>query len=184
MNVNLRSSVIFFFTALTIAFMVEFLFRLVATDNPKALGFALIFYPIFIIFAMIIGKAVIDKTGKTAKYVIYYFILGFMGLIVFEWILVGNSPWGNPNANQIAMFSYWALLGFIPRILSENNHHTIKKLIVFHLVAYFMISLIGGLASSEGFSRFVWIIWTFTISFPLMNIHAILFMIRNPKVTV
>jgi len=188
MFVNFRSTLIFFFTAFLMALMVEVLFRFIATDNPKAFGFAIIFYPIFIIFALITGKIIIGSVGKISKilgYTAYYFILGIVGLLIFEWVLAGNSPWGNPNANQIAMFSFWALLGFIPKIFAERkdiivirNSSMIKKLIVIHLAAYFVISLVGGFASPDGFPRFSWIILSFTISFPLMNLYVVWFMIK------
>lgn len=188
---NFRSNLIFFFTAFLIAVMVEVLFRFIATDNPKAFGFAIIFYPLFFIFALITGKIVIGSMGKISKilgYASYYFISGIVGLLIFEWVLVGNSPWGNPNANQIAMFSFWALLGFIPKIFSERkdsvvirNSSIIKKLIIIHLATYLVISLVGGFASPTGFPRFIWIIWSFTISFPLMNFYVLWFMIKIRK---
>lgn len=188
---NFRSNLIFFFTAFLIAVMVEVLFRFIATDNPKAFGFAIIFYPLFFIFALITGKIVIGSTDKISKkigYASYYFISGIVGLLIFEWVLVGNSPWENPNANQVTMFSFWALLGFIPKIFSERkdsvvirNSSIIKKLIIIHLAAYLIISLVGGFASPAGFSRFSWIIWSFTISFPLMNFYVLWFMIKIRK---
>ena len=188
---NFRSNLIFFFTAFLIAFMVEVLFRFIATDNPKAFGFAIIFYTLFFIFALITDKIVIGSIGKISKilgYASYYFISGIIGLLIFEWVLVGNSPWENPNANQVAMFSFWALLGFIPKIFAERkdsvvirNSSIIKKIIIIHLAAYLVISLVGGFASPAGFPRFSWILWSFTISFPLMNFYVLWFMIKIRK---
>jgi len=191
MLLNFRSTLIFFFTGLSIALIVEFLFRFIATDNPKAFGFAIIFYPIFLIFVLIVGKVVINRICKTSTilpYVLHYIIPGIIGLLIFEWILVGNTPWGNPNSNQIAMFSYWALLGFIPKIIAERrdmmttkNTFWIKRIFVIHLITYFVVSLVGGFMSPLGFPRFSWIIWSFTISFPLMNFYVIWFIIKLRK---
>ncbi len=188
---NFRNNLTFFFISFLIALMVEFLFRFIATDNPKAFGFAILFYPIFFIFARIAGKIIMDRLSKTSRilsYTAYYFISGLVGLLIFEWVLAGNSPLENPNANQLAMFSYWAILGFIPKIFAERKDKTvikssliIKKLIIIHLFTYMIISLVGGLISPIGFPRFSWIIWSFTISFPLMNFYVLWFMIKIRK---
>ena len=177
----------FFVVAFFIAIPIEFLFRFVATSNPQAFGFAIVFYPIFLIIALILGKIIsssIERISNTAGYGFYYVLSGVIGLVAFEWFLAGNSPWGNPNANQFAMFSYWALLAFIPRIFSERKNETImnsnfvKKLIIIHLMAHFTISLGGGLILEEGYPRFAWIIWTFIISFSLMNIYAVWIIVK------
>ena len=109
---------------------------------------------------------------------------GIIGLFVFEWFIAGNSPSVNPNANQFAMFSYWALLGFLPKIFSERNEQRknlqlIKSIMFIHLVTYFIISLVGGLVSEEGYPRFAWVIWTFTISFSIMNIYVPWFLVKT-----
>ena len=184
---NIRSKIIFFVMAGFIALPVEFLFRFVATNNPQAFGFAIIFYPIFLIIALFFGKLILGILGKISPvlgYGLYYLLLGVFGLLVFEWGLAGNSPWGNPNANQFAMFSYWALLALIPKIFSERKNQTIinsrllKNLIVIHLVAHFVVSLGGGLVLDEGYPRFAWIIWTFIIAFSFMNVYAIWLLLK------
>ncbi len=188
---NLRNNLLFFFISFLIALMVEFLFRFIATDNPKAFGFAILFYPIFFIFARITGKIIMDRLSKISRilsYTTYYFISGLVGLLIFEWVLAGNNPLENPNSNQFAMFSYWAILGFIPKIFTERKDKTvikssliIKKLIIIHLFTYMIISLVGGFISPIGFPRFSWIIWSFVISFPLMNFYVLWFMIKIRK---
>lgn len=185
---DFRGTLIFFFTAFLMAMSVEILFRFIATNNPKAFGFAIILYPVFVIFAWLGGKMIFASIGKVSKisgYIAFYLISGMVGLFIFEWLIAGNSPWGNPNANQFAMFSFWALLGFIPRIFSErkdkttrNNSRIIKKLIVIHFIAYVAVSLVGGMMSPEGFPRFSWIIWSFIISISSMNLYVVWFMLK------
>ena len=39
------------------------------------------------------------------KDIFLFIFFGIIGLLI-EWFLIGNSPWGNPQASQITMFMY------------------------------------------------------------------------------
>jgi hypothetical protein len=54
----------------------------------------------------------------------YYLAAGGLGLL-FEWLVMGLSPWSNPNLLQIpfqlGMFSFWAAVAFAPRLLLDHR---------------------------------------------------------------
>src|SRR5215510_2318565 len=76
----------------------------------------------------------------------FYTVSGGIGLMV-EWFLVGLSPWNSFGADplvstvfQLAMFSFWGSVAFVPRILQD------KRLTVAGLVKQLKRSLIAGFA--------------------------------------
>ncbi len=52
-------------------------------------------------------------------------IFGSLGLVV-EWFLIGNSPWGNPDAHQIGMFAYWACMVAVPMVYVVPAPQTVR----------------------------------------------------------
>src|SRR5215510_9732547 len=73
-------------------------------------------------------------------------VSGGTGLMV-EWFLIGLSPWNSFGPDplvstlfQLAMFSFWGSVAFVPRILQD------KRLTVAGLVKQLKRSLIAGFA--------------------------------------
>lgn len=48
---------------------------------------------------------------------LYAVVFGCAGLLV-AWFLIGNSPWGNPQASQIEVFAYWSCMALVPLVCS------------------------------------------------------------------
>jgi hypothetical protein len=53
---------------------------------------------------------------------VHFWVYGLLGLML-EWFVIGLSPWSDPDANpvamtvfQVVMFSFWAAVGFVPRL--------------------------------------------------------------------
>ena len=81
----------------------------------------------FLLLLRLIGWC-LDKTlSESAALLIYYLVAGAIGLSV-EWFLIGLSPWRDPQAPIIAttlfqfgMFSFWAGVAFVPRLLCDQR---------------------------------------------------------------
>lgn len=55
------------------------------------------------------------------------FLLG-MGLgLVIEWSIIGNSPWKNPDANQLGLVAGWTSVFILPHAFLEQNARNIRK---------------------------------------------------------
>ncbi|MCX7860333.1 MAG: hypothetical protein N2385_09590 [Chloroflexus sp.] len=73
-------------------------------------------------------------------------LAGSFGL-AFEWFVIGNSPWQNPDAIQWGMFVYWLGLFTIPRILTDprpavhNLAQTIKLVYLIYSAFHLAIAL-------------------------------------------
>lgn len=87
-------------------------------DLPGYLG-ALGAYAVLLIMGYGV-LVLIDRSlpGPLWSNVVAILVFGFAGLAV-EWFLIGNSPWGNPDAIQWGMFVYWVGLFMIPRIMVD-----------------------------------------------------------------
>lgn len=83
-------------------------------------------HTIFLTIAFLTDRSLISKIKSTFhEYLAFYLVFGFAGLFVIEWLLVGNlvvDP--NPVTNlftQAFMFSFWAGVGLIPKILLDKR---------------------------------------------------------------
>ena len=61
----------------------------------------------FFTLGFLLGK-VIDSRFPSLRYndLVVYFVMGLMGLILIEWLFVGNWPWVQPTI-QLTMFTTW-----------------------------------------------------------------------------
>lgn len=72
--------------------------------------------------------------------IIYYFACGASGLLVIEWLILGNTPWQNPGAIQAGMFAWWAAIGMVPRIFSRDEGRPARRRVAVALIAYSAVS--------------------------------------------
>ncbi len=89
-------------------------------------------------------------------------IFGTIGLMV-EWFLIGNSPWGNPDAHQPAMFAFWACMIVVPVVLIEPDARLarLKRVVLIVGAAYTIMAVLGQILLPSADAQFVFHIWTF-----------------------
>jgi hypothetical protein len=126
----------------------------------------LILFPVFLSFVYFSSRFV-DRLvqGRPAQELLHYFVYGFAGLMI-EWFLIGLAPWSNPAANpalmlvfQLGMFSFWATVGFAPRLFSspgELSRQARRSVLRFY-IPYFILVYIISLSVPQSL-RFVTII--------------------------
>lgn len=75
---------------------------------------------------------------------------GFVGLMI-EWYVIGNSPWGNPDASNVGMFAYWACLVVVPVALLDTAARTrrLRRNILIFIVVYSVLALLAQLIPSN-----------------------------------
>ena len=121
------------------AIIVELQFNYV-TGNVGNFIFTLIAYPFYVSFVYFTSKIFnVIKKDSIADFFVWL-VYGLLGLMI-EWFIIGNSPWGNPEAIQIGMFSFWAAVAFMPRIFTIEGYKKIKKWIKIYFVVYLAIAL-------------------------------------------
>jgi hypothetical protein len=159
---------------LFIAYTVEFILKSQFAGNatPKIFLMVLIFYPVYLTLVYFSSKLIDSVVRKRfIADLVYYATYGFIGLFIIEWILLNNSPAGNPNANQLGMFGFWAAVALIARIFIDHRQglEKIKRNIKFSYVAYLIVAFIGKFAL-PGFLGFAFSIYFFVAYFVVLNL--------------
>lgn len=94
-------------------------------------------------------------------------VLAAAGGLAVEWFLIGNSPWGNPDANQIGMAAYWAGMVLVPWLLidSDPRLRPLKRVIGFYALGYVALAALGqGLIQSIEW-HYAFHVWTVVIGY-------------------
>lgn len=98
----------------------EFLVNVIFKETLTGFFGTLILYAVMLTLAYPVtrlGKKLFKMSGYFLTSMIILF--GSLGLFVMEWVIIGNSPWGNPDASQIAMFIWWAGVFVFPLLWDE-----------------------------------------------------------------
>jgi hypothetical protein len=111
----------------------------------------------------------------------YTAFFGFAGLMV-EWFLIGNSPWGNPQASQLGMFAYWACMALVPlRFLMGKP--AIQGFILRYALGYTALALLGQFATPSPDWRFAFHIYAVIFGY-LGLLGGILWMYLRPNTAI
>jgi hypothetical protein len=75
-------------------------------------------------------------------------------------VLIGNSPWQNPAADQLAMFAYWVSMVLTPIIFLDDVSQIsrLKRTLIGYGIGYTFIALLGQLLPA-GDLLFLYHIW-------------------------
>ena len=96
-------------------------------------------------------------------------MLGSFWLFVMEWMLIGNSPNGNPDAIQTSMFIWWVMVFIFPKIYLQDEYKSLRiSLLWFHIILAIVAYTMGYITSNIGLSIFIYaygilgyVIWVF-----------------------
>ncbi len=83
------------------------------SDLENFIG-SLAFNALYLTGVYLLTRLLLATLRNRPKFILVY--AGFFGLtgLMVEWLLIGNSPWGNPQASQVGMFAYWACMALVP----------------------------------------------------------------------
>jgi len=86
-----------------------------------------------------VTKRFIKREGlEIALSSVFYMIVA----LCIEWGIIGNSPWGNPGANQLGLVAGWVSVFVLPRVFLEDGFKSIRTCaIVWYVV--FVLSLLA-----------------------------------------
>ncbi|MCX7609813.1 MAG: DUF5696 domain-containing protein [Anaerolineales bacterium] len=94
---------------------------------------------------------------------LYTALFGFTGLMV-EWFLIGNSPWGNPQASQVGMFAYWACMALVP-LMFLLQRRSVQGFIVRYGLVYIVLVLLGQSLIADSDWRFAFHIYSVILGY-------------------
>ena len=160
------------------AILIEFQFNILATSNIGNFIFTLFFYIVFLTISYFINKFWFSSIkNKVISSTAYYFFFGIIGLM-FEWFVIGNSPWGNPDAIQIGQWSFWIAITFIPKIYieTEGKFKKLKDGIRHYIIAYAIITTVVGFALPFHL-RLFWLVSLQVVGYSLLHIFYVKYLV-------
>jgi hypothetical protein len=152
------------------ALLCEFAFKFFVTKDYAGFIFVLIFYPLYVSVLYAVEKQLMKVIKSPAKLLILVYILfGIIGLSI-EWFVVGNSPWRNPQASQIGMWSFWTAIAVLPTI-NLTNPQLARRIALSLVVIYFGISVVLWLLLPAALWALI-IIWEVVFYTALQPVYA------------
>lgn len=149
----------------------EFLFCVLVRQNVPDYVFTLAGYPVILALAALpmtwIERHVPTPLGRD---IAVYVFAGTAGLAI-EWFAIGNSPWANPDANDLGMFCYWVTVLAMPRLLLERRPYLgrVRREAAIAFAAYAVASLAIGILTPQVLRLFV-LVWVVVIGYAGMNL--------------
>ncbi len=119
---------------------------------------SVVFNALYLSGAYLVTRILLATLHNRPWFILVYTALsGASGLMV-EWFLIGNSPWGNPDASQPGMFAYWACMTLVPLVFLLEKR-ALQTFILRYGLVYIALALIGQFAIPSPDWRFAFHIY-------------------------
>ena len=98
---------------------------------------SMVFNAVYLAGAFVVTRLLFRLLPRRAAFLFTVVLAAVAGLMV-EWFLIGNPPWGNPDASQIGMAAYWACLVVVPLIVIDPDLRLrrLKRAIAIYAAVY------------------------------------------------
>ena len=98
---------------------------------------SMVFNAVYLAGAFVVTRLLFRLLPRRVAFLLTVALAAVAGLMV-EWFLIGNSPWGNPDASQIGMAAYWACLVVVPLIVIDPDLRLrrLKRAIAIYAAVY------------------------------------------------
>ncbi len=141
---------------------------------------SLFFNTLYLIGVYLLTRLLLTTLRNRPKFILVY--TGFFGLtgLMVEWFLIGNSPWGNPDASQVGMFAYWACMALVPLAFLLQNR-PLQHFILRYGLVYLVSILLGQFLIPSPNWRFAFHIYAVILGYPGLMVGMIWRYIRSPR---
>jgi hypothetical protein len=125
---------------------------------------SVVFNTLYMTGVYLVTRLLLSTLHNRPRFILFYTgLFGFSGLMV-EWFLIGNSPWGNPDANQLGQFAYWACMALVP-LLFLMEKHPLQTFIIRYTLVYIALALLGQFAIPSPDWRFAFHIYAVILGY-------------------
>lgn len=152
----------------------EFLFCVLVRQSLPDYLFTLAAYPVILGLTYLPLRWVEQRMpSEVSADVAVYAVAGLTGLAI-EWFVIGNSPWLNPEANDLGMFCYWATVLAMPRLLLDARPclRRVRRSAAVVFVAYAVVALTIGFLTPQPLRLFV-LVWMVVLGYTGMNLFFV-----------
>ncbi len=103
---------------------------------------SMVFNAVYLVGAFVVTRLLFRLLPRRVAFVVCVALAAVTGLMV-EWFLIGNSPWGNPDASQIGMAAYWACLVVVPLVVIDRDPRLrpLTRTIAIYATVYTLLAL-------------------------------------------
>ncbi len=142
----------------------EWQFSVFLRDDLDNFIGSLFFNTLYLAGVYVLARLLQATLRNRPKFILVY--TGFFGLtgLMVEWFLIGNSPWGNPDASQVGMFAYWACMALVPLAFLLQNR-PLQHFIVHYGLVYVVLALLGEVFITNLGWRFAFHIYTVILGY-------------------
>jgi len=158
--------------------VMEFMFQFQIQNNLIGFLMTPIIQIPFLLFAYFTSRFLF-KNSRFHEFFIFI-VYGLIGLFIIEWLYVGNTPWGNPDAVQWIMVSYWGGAIIFARIMTSKNQSIskLKKWMIWYFAIYTILAIgLGFLIPFE--ERLGIIVLMAVVGYGIMNIFYFWFFAKK-----
>ncbi len=156
----------------------EWQFSVFLRGDMKNFVGSLLFNSVYLVIVVALTQSALRRRRESRMLLLLYTaLLGLSGLMV-EWFLIGNSPWGNPDASQIGMFAYWACIGLVP-LSFLHKHRSLHVFIYRFGVLYVVFVLLGQFLITNPDWHFAFHIYAVILGYSLLMISILVKLLRS-----
>ncbi len=103
---------------------------------------SMVFNAVYLAGAFVLTRLLLRVLPRRPAFIVIVALAAFAGLMV-EWFAIGNSPWGNPDASQIGMATYWAAMVVVPVISLDPDARLrpLRRTIAVYAAVYTLLAL-------------------------------------------
>ncbi len=149
----------------------EFLFCVLVRQEMPDYLFTLAAYPVILALTYIPLRWIErHMPSELSADMAVYAVAGLLGLAI-EWFVIGNSPWANPEANDLGMFAYWATVLAMPRLMLDARRllRPVRRAAAAAFAAYSVAALAVGVLTPQPLRLFV-LVWVVVLGYAGMNL--------------
>lgn len=169
----------FVFAGLLTAAVGEWQFSVFQRNDLDNFIGSLAFNTLYMTGVYLVTRILLTTLRNRPKFIFFYTTLfGFSGLMV-EWFLIGNSPWGNPDASQVGMFAYWACMALVP-LMFLMQKRPLQTFIIRYSMLYIALALLAQFTIPSPEWRFAFHIYAVILGY-LVLMLGILWKYLNKK---
>lgn len=127
---------------------------------------SIFFNALYLTGAFVVTRLLCRALPRRAAFLVSVTLAAVCGLAV-EWFLIGNSPWGNPDASQIGMAAYWACLVIVPLIAIDPDARLrpLKRSILIYSLIYIALVVLGQWLLPSAEWRFAFHVWAVVVGY-------------------